>query len=265
MQINSYGSSGVNYNNTLQNQQKIMLKMATAQRINKAADDAAGLGISEGMRGQISGLNQAQRNIQDSVSLLKVAEGGMSGSSDVMQRMRELTVQAGNGTLTNEDRRAIQMEMNQLGAQIDSNAANTQYNGMSTNDGSMRLITQSGANSGQNTLSNLGDTSAAALGIKLDVSTRDAAEAALSSVDVGISGLSKIRSNNGASINGLETSANAAASSSLNLQSSESKLRDADMAKEATLFAASGINLYANIMALTKTMQQRQGVLSILA
>lgn len=265
MQIGAYNSSYSNYNTLLQNQQKAMLKMATAQRINKASDDAAGLAISEGMRGQISGLNQGQRNVQDSVSLLKVAEGGMSSSNDVMQRMRELTLQASNGTLTDEDRGAIQLEMNQLGAQLNSNAANTQYNGINTNDGGLSLVTQNGANSGQNVTGSLGATSAAALGINLDVSTRDAAETSLNSVDTGLSSLSKIRSNSGASINGLEVSGNVAASSSANLQSAESNLRDADMAKEASLFGATGIGLYANMMTLTKAMQQSQGILSILA
>ncbi|WP_346353720.1 flagellin [Azotosporobacter soli] len=266
MQIGAYTPSYSNYSNALQNQQKAMLRMATGERINKAADDVAALAISEKLRGQISGSNQAERNAQDSISMLNVAEGGMNSSADTMQRMRELSVQAGNGTLTDQDRSMIQQEMNQLGAQLNSNASNTQFNGINTNDGTLSNMTsQVGANAGQTATASIGNTSAAGLGVSFDVSTQAAAATTLDSIDTGMANLSSIRSSVGASVNGLQYSSDIASSSAENLQAAESRYRDADMAKEATLFGASGIGLYANIMALSKTMQQQQGMLSLLA
>lgn len=267
MQIGAYKTSYYtnSLNTAVQKQQKAMLTMATGQRVNKAADDAAAMAIAQGMQGQISGLNQAQRNAQDSASMLNVAEGGMNSSAAVMQRMRELTVQASNGTLTDEDRSSIQMEMNQLNAQLNSNAANTQYNGINTNDGTLGgMVSQIGANAGQSMSTSVGNTAASALGINTDVSTQAAAETSLKSVDNGINGLSSIRSTVGTAINGLQRSSDVAASSSSNLQAAQSGYTDQDIAKASTLFASTGAGLYANIMNLSKLQQQQQGMMSLL-
>lgn len=255
------------YNNEQQKLQKTMLRLATGQKINSAADNPAALAISEGLRSQINGLSKAQQNTEDARSMLYTAEGSMGNSSDVIQRMRQLTLQSANGTLTDEDRSAIQSEMNQLGVQLDYNANNTEYNTIKTNNGTTgSLSIQTGANSGQNLAISINSATSAALGINTDVSTQAAANSNLSSIDTGLDRLTTSRTNLGALINRLDYTSQNDSQSAVNAQASESHYRDADPAQEISLFNQSNVQMYASIMAMSRRMQNQQGsLLSLLA
>ncbi|WPC41019.1 flagellin [Clostridium sp. JS66] len=256
MQIQSYSTSY--YNQSIANMQKAMLRISTASKLNSAADNAANLAISESLQSQSRGLDQAVRNTQDSISLLDTAEGSMGNSSDVLQRMRELSVQASNGTLTDEDRSNIQQEMDQLKDQLDSNAKNTQFNGIYTNNGTLsNFTTQTGANNKENLSMSIGNVSSSALGVNANVSTQSAASDSLKSIDDAINKLSSSRGEIGAVTNNLSYSMDNASQTSLNYQSANSNYKDADIAKEISLFNQSNIGLYSNIMALSSGIQQQ--------
>jgi flagellin len=266
MRIGTTTPSYSSYYQSIDKQQKAMLRIATSQRINSAADDAAALAISEGMRGQISGLNQAASNTQNSVSLLNTAEGAMNNSTDVVQRMRQLDIQASNGIYTDGDRAAMQAEMNQLSAQLDTNANNTEFNTLKTNNGSLNnFITQVGANSGQNVSLSIANTSYTALGINNDVSTQSAASSNLQSIDGGLESLTSSRAQVGAITNRLTSSGENATQSAINLQSAESTIRDSDIARQTSLFQQSNVGMYAAMMSLAKSMNAQQSTLSLLA
>lgn len=243
-----------------------MQHLATGKKINTAADDPAVLAIISAMQGQTSGLDQAYSNTEDSMSLLNTAAGAMGDSTDILQDMRTLSVQAGDGTLTDSDRTAIQQQMNQLSAQLDDNARYTQFNGINTNDGSLtNFVTQTGANQGQTMTTSIGDTSAAALGINTNVSTQAAAMNSLGTIDNGLQQITSEQADIGAVTNGMQFSADNVNQSSINLQSAASGMGDADIAQEASLFNNSDIKLYASIMVLSKQMNQQKGILSLLA
>lgn len=259
MEINSY------YNNSLANQQMARLRISTAQKINSAKDNAAGLAISENLKSQNNGLNQASVNIQDSQNLLNTAEGGMSNSSDVLQRMRELSAQASNGTLTDSDRANIQTEMDQLKQQLDSNAANTQFNGIYTNNGTLtNFVTQSGANSGETISTSIGNMSSKSLGITGNVSTQSSAMDTLNSIDKAIDSISSSRSKIGAESNTLDYGIQNADQTAYNTQAAYSNYRDADIAKESTSYRQAAVQTYASMMAMSMQMQGSQNTLSVL-
>jgi flagellin len=265
MNINSYTPSTSSYYKNYAEQQKHTQNIASGKKVNSAADNAAALAIIQGMYGQINGDNQAARNIQDSVSLLNTAEGAMNDSTDVAQRMRELSLQAANGTLTDQDRSYIQQEMNQLGAQLNANANNTEFNTIKTNDGSLtNFTTQVGANSGQTAVTSIGSTTTAALGISADVSTQSAAASSLSTIDSGIASITSARTAIGATVNALGYTSGSVTQAAESLTSAASVMGDADIASELSLFKQSGIKLYTNLMALSKSMNQRESVLSLL-
>lgn len=259
MQVNSY------YNQALQNQQIAMLRINTAQRINSAKDDAAGLAISESLKSQYNGLDQASSNMSQSEDLLNTAEGGMNDSSDVLQRMRELSLQASNGTLTDSDRADIQTEMDQLKEQLDSNANTTQYNGIYTNNGTLKnFTTQAGANAGETISTSIGDMSSKGLGITGNVSTQSDATKTLASIDDAINNLSSSRANVGAMTNTFDYSISNANQDSYNTQAAYSNYRDADMSSELTSYRQAGVQAYASMMAMSMQMQGDQSKLSIL-
>ncbi|HWR41220.1 MAG TPA: flagellin [Patescibacteria group bacterium] len=265
MQIDNSGLLLSSYRENLAAMNKAQERIASGKKVNSAADNPAALVILQGMTSQINGLDQAYENTQNAISLLNTAEGGMSGSTDVLQRMRELNLQASNGVLTDEDRSYIQQEMNQLGAQLDSTAAATQFNGSSLLDGSLSgMVVQSGANQGQNLLAAIGNMSSAALGINADVSTQSAAAAGLESVDAGLQQVSSARSGVGALTNSLGFAADNAQQTSANLQAAASQLGDADIAAEATQYQQAKIQLYATVMMMSKTMDQQKNSLSLL-
>lgn len=267
MQINSYSSTTSYYNQNLANSQKALHQIASGKKINNAADDPAVLAILSKMQGQISGLDQASSNTQDSISLLNTAEGAMSNSTDIIQSMRSLAVQSANGTLTDQDRTAIQQQMDQYSAQLNQNAAYTQYNGMNTNNGSLNnFVTQVGANSGQNTTTSIGNTSTAALGINTDVSTQSAASSSLGTIDNGLNQITSARAAIGTTTNGLERSSDNANQASVNQQTAASGMGDSDIAKQVSLFSQSNIQSYISMMILSKQIHnQQQSGISLLA
>ncbi|SMB93894.1 flagellin [Thermanaeromonas toyohensis ToBE] len=245
---------------------KSMEKLSSGLRINRAGDDAAGLAISEKLRSQIRGLNQAVRNAQDGISLIQTAEGALNETHAILQRMRELAVQAANDTLTTQDRQAIKAEIDQLVAEIDRIASTTEFNTQKLLDGTFSgKWLQIGANQTQGITVTIGTASAAALGVNsLDVSSSLAANSAIISIDAAISAISMSRANLGAVQNRLEhTIANLSVASE-NLQASESRIRDVDMAQEMMNFTKLQILQQAGVAVLAQANTSPQAVLQLL-
>jgi len=212
-----------------------MLRLSTAHRINSAADDAAGLAISERMRGQISGENMAVRNMRDSQSLYQTAEGGLQSTHSALQRMRELSVQANNSFLSDTDRAALQEEFHQLRESIDYVGKYTQFNGKNLLDGSLTSMKTTIDGNGTTLDKGIASSLASDLGLSgLDLRTNPTA--ALTAIDDAINQVSQSRGSIGATHNRLENAIHVSETSSLNLQAAESRIRDADMAQEWSNF-----------------------------
>ena len=248
------------------NQGKAIEKLSSGLRINRAGDDAAGLSISEKMRGQIRGLNQASRNAQDGISLIQTAEGALNETHEILQRMRELSVQSSNGTNITEDRALIQKEFAQLKDEITRIGSQTQFNKQNLLNGKTSNVKfQIGANEKQTISIKLADMQAAALGIdKLSVSGQDAAATAITTLDAAINKVSEFRSDLGSVQNRLEHTINSDNNAAENLQAAESRIRDVDMAKEMMSFSKSNILAQAAQSMLAQANQQPQGVLQLL-
>ncbi|WP_214859415.1 flagellin [Exiguobacterium sp. s161] len=252
-------------------QSKSMEKLASGLRINRAGDDAAGLAISEKMRAQVRGLDQASRNAQDGISLIQTAEGALNETHDILQRMRELSVQAANGTNNTEDLAAIKAEGDELVTEIDRIASATKFNGkdlISADAANIKL--QIGANDSTSTAAyeslelKLEDVKSdtGSLNISgLDVSAGGTSTAA---IDVAIESVSKSRSYLGANQNRLEHTINNLKTSSENLTAAESRIRDVDMAKEMMNQTKNSILAQAAQAMLAQANQQPQGVLQLL-
>ena len=268
-------------------QAKSSEKLSSGYRINRAGDDAAGLTISEKMRSQIRGLNKASDNAQDGVSLIQVAEGALSETHSILQRMNELATQAANDTNTTADRNAIQSEINQLTSEIDRIQSTTQFNTMNLIDGSYTAKNlQVGSLSGQailvsienmNATSLFGGTNAAVSSVsdvntenlksynnKLTVSSFDTAGSAMKSIQSAIALVSNQRSNLGAVQNRLEHTIANLDNISENTQSAESRIRDTDMAEEMVNYSKNNILAQAGQSMLAQANQANQGVLSLL-
>jgi len=263
-------------------QQKSLEKLSSGLRINRAGDDAAGLAISEKMRAQIKGLNQASRNAQDGISLIQTAEGALNETHSILQRMRELTVQAANGTNQSEDRSKIAEELNQLTAEIDRIANTTQFNGQNLLSGGLSgtgkaAVFQIGANSMQImsmqiarmnvvslTSTSYSQLSSIAKRIGSTTTTAGSISKFTSYIDKAISKVSTQRSKLGAVQNRLEHTIKNLDVSSENLQASESRIRDVDMADEMTNFTKSNILNQAATAMLAQANQAPQSVLSLL-
>ncbi|WP_285865289.1 flagellin [Lederbergia lenta] len=223
-------------------QGKSMEKLASGMRINRAGDDAAGLSISEKMRGQVRGLDQASKNAQDGISLIQTAEGALNETHSILQRQRELVVQAGNaGTLETEDLDAIQAEIKELNAELEGIAGRTEFNGKKLLDGNFNQKFQIGANATQQLTLTI-NAGAAATGFSdtgLKVNDIDVADAAFSfdteiaKVDAAIKTVSAARSNLGANQNRLEHTINNLNNASENLTAAESRIRDVDYTEAA--------------------------------
>ncbi|PKH10356.1 flagellin Hag [Planomicrobium sp. MB-3u-38] len=267
--------------------QNSMEKLSSGLRINKAADDAAGFSISEKMRNQIRGMDQAQRNAQDGISLIQTAEGGLNETHSILQRVRELVVQAGNGTNNDEERTNIQSEIGQLVEEIDSIAGRTEFNGKNLLEGGLAagsgvtgVTLQVGANSTQQLTFNIEDMTSTGLGTgsgstlsDLSVSgfgtlAADASgggfDAQLKIVDDAIKQVSDQRSTLGAVQNRLDHTINNLATSAENLTSAESRIKDVDMAKEMMNFTKNNILTQASQAMLAQANQQPQAVLQLL-
>ena len=295
--INSHRQYGINNRNISKN----MEKLSSGFRVNRAADDAAGLAISEKMRAQIRGLNMASKNSQDAVSLVQVAEGGMQTIQDILQRMRELSVQASSDTNVTLDREALNLELQQLIQEIDDISRTTEFNEMQLLNGDWSgltdsgdpsidktLVIQAGANSGQTMAINIGNMGALTLftepdgsefsasdiedsanegridATKFNITTRNFANKVLSSITVALNHVSTQRAQLGAYQNRLEYKINNLDNAAENLAAAESRIRDADMAKMMTEFTKNNILFQASTAMLAQANVLPQGVLQLL-
>jgi flagellin len=256
---------------------KSMEKLSSGYRINRAADDAAGLGISEKMRGQIGGLAQAQRNAQDGISLVQTAEGALGEVHSMLERVRDLKVQFNNDTLDQDDKDAIAAEVLEISKEVSNVVTGTKFNGTSVFDNAFTF--QVGANQGETiALSSSGLSGAFSAGglsslTALSAGTIGSVSAALatngtlgviSDIDQAIINVSKVRSNYGAVQNRLEHRLSNLATYQENLTASESRIRDVDMASEMTNFTKLQILQQAGTSMLAQANQSSQTVLSLL-
>ena len=251
---------------------KAMEKLSSGYRVNRAADDAAGLAISEKMRAQIGGLAQAQRNAQDGISLVQTAEGSLNEVHSMLDRMRDLKVQYLNGTLDADDKSAIVSEAKQLDQEIGNIQGTTKFNGISLLDGATPSISfQVGANSGETidvTTSDLLGTG----GVGTDIAALSGSAASttawdnvsLDDIDAAIKNVSSMRSTFGAVQNRMDHRLTNLATYQENLTASESRIRDVDMAEEMTTFTKLNILQQAGTSMLAQANQAPQGVLSLL-
>ena len=258
-------------NVTTGQQAKSTEKLSSGYKINRAADDAAGLSISEKMRSQIRGLNKASSNAQDGVSLVQTAEGALNETHSILQRMNELATQAANGTNTSVDRSAIRAELDQLTSEINRIQSTTQFNTMNLLDGTFSGATnqmklQVGALSGQSIDFSIANMCATKIGLKktLSVSTFTKAGSYMKSVQDAIEVVSKQRSAMGAIQNRLEHTIANLDTTSENTQSAESRIRDTDMASEMVTYSKNNILAQAGQSMLAQANQSTQGVLSLL-
>ena len=245
-------------------------KLSSGYQVNRAADDAAGLSISEKMRNQIRGLNQAVKNAEDGISLIQTAEGNMNEIHSILQRMGELAIKARNDVNATEDRQTIQDEIAQLKEEICSITKKAEFNGTKLLDGSMSLATsgkdlQVGANQGELLRISISGTSLSKLGLKTtSVTTGAAASAAIKQIQSAIKMVSAQRSLLGAIQNRLEYTINNLENYSENLTSAESQIRDTDMATEMVAYSKNNILQQAAQSMLAQANQSTQGVLNLL-
>ena len=264
------------------NQQKSMEKLSSGMRINRAGDDASGLAVSEKMRAQIRGLNQASTNAQNGISFIQTTEGYLQETTDIVQRIRELAVQSSNGIYSSEDRMQIQVEVSSLIAEVDRIASCAQFNGMNMLTGRFarptgeNVVTASmwfhiGANMDQRTQVYIGTMSAKALGLRnigdesiMSLETPDEANRAIGTLDEALIKINKQRADLGAYQNRLEKTVTGLDVGAENMQASESRIRDTDMAEEMVKFTTSNVLSQAGTAMLAQANQSSQNVLSLL-
>lgn len=251
--------------------QKSTEKLSSGYKINRAADDAAGLSISEKMRNQIRGLNKASDNAQDGISLVQTAEGALNEVHSMLQRMSELAVQASNGTNATQDRTALDNEVQQLKTEIERVGTTTQFNKMDILTGEFssnnEKTLQVGANQDQVitiAISALTSTVGSALDATVEVGTASAAQSSITIIQNSITNLSALRSKLGALQNRLEHTVANLDNISENTQSAESRIRDTDMAEEMVQYSKNNILQQAGQSMLAQANQANQGVLSLL-
>ena len=242
---------------------KSMERLSSGFRINRAADDAAGLAISENLRGQIKGLGQAQRNALDAVSMVQTAEASLVEVHSMLQRVRELAVQFKNGSLSTEDRAAIQSEVNQLASEIERIGTDSEFNGIKVLNQNARVTYQVGSEDGQvisvSTISLGGSITASAYQLTTAASVQD-----ISEIDAALVSVSTQRASFGAVQNRLEHTLANLATYEENLTAAESRIRDVDMAKEMTLLTKFQILQQAGVSMLAQANQGNQAVLGLL-
>ncbi|MBO5482020.1 MAG: flagellin [Spirochaetaceae bacterium] len=257
---------------------KNMEKLSSGERINRAGDDASGLAVSEKMRSQIRGLNQASKNIQNGVSFIQTTEGYLNETTDILQRVRELAVQSANGIYSDEDRMQIQVEVSQLVAEVDRIASQAQFNGMNmltgrfAQDGEGIMQFQIGANVDQNTRVFIGTMTATSLGLKgaqggdeqISIASPDEANMTLATVDEALKNVTKQRADLGAYQNRFEMAAKGINIAAENTQAAESRIRDTDMASEMVEFTKNQILTQAGTAMLAQANSQSQTVLALL-
>jgi len=261
---------------------KSMEKLSSGLRINRAGDDASGLAVSEKMRAQIRGLNQASTNAQNGISFIQVSEGYLQESQNIVHRIRELAVQSSNGIYTAEDRMYIQVEVSQLIAEVDRIASHAQFNGMNLLTGRFARVAADnvvpasmwfhiGANMDQRTQVFIGTMTAAGLGIRnvgdnsiLSLSDPDSANRAIGTLDEAMRIINKQRADLGAYQNRLESTVRGLDVGAENLQASESRIRDTNMAKETVNYTRDRILSQAGTAMLAQANQRGQAVLQLL-
>lgn len=261
----AYRNTYINYANSVKSLQKV----SSGLRINNAADDTAGLAVSEKMRGQLGGLNKAYENSMQGISMAQTAEGYMSSSSDILVRMAELAVQSSNASYTDEDRLLISKEFDALKDELSRISGAAQYNGMNLLDGSMsNVFFQVGANGGadQRISMGFGDMSAMGLGLaNADISTIGGANAAIASIKSAATITNSQRATVGATQNRLEATVKSLGTSLENLYQSESAIRDADVAKEMMSYMQNSIMLQASQAMLSQGINlSQQNMLGLL-
>ena len=291
--LNTHRNLGFNNAQSAKN----LEKLSSGYKINRAGDDAAGLAISEKMRGQIRGLDMATKNAQDSVSLIQTAEGALNETHAILQRMRELAVQSSNDTNVSGDRKALQLEIESLSKEITRISTDTEFNTQKllngtfgeaiSNAGSATVaggkVFHIGANSGQSINLSIGDMGASNLGVHttaaanvaelgatdskgagINITTQTAADNSISIIDKALTKVSETRASLGAVQNRLEHTINNLGTTSENLSAAESRIRDTDMAKEMMNFTKNNILTQAAQSMLAQANQQPQGVLQLL-
>ncbi|MCH5292591.1 MAG: flagellin [Treponema sp.] len=261
---------------------KDMEKLSSGERINRAGDDASGLAVSEKMRSQIRGLNKAAQNAQNGISFIQTTEGYLQETTDIMQRIRELAVQASNGIYSDEDRMQIQVEVSALVSEVDRIASSAQFNGMNMLTGRFAQSTGEnvatgsmwfhiGANMDQRVQVFIGTMSAVALGVrelgtdeKMSLATPEEANTAIGTIDEALRKINKQRADLGAYQNRLELTVKGLNVAAENMQASESRIRDTDMASQMVEFTKNSVLQQAGTAMLAQANSQSQNVLSLL-
>lgn len=258
-------------------------KLASGERINKAGDDASGLAVSEKLRSQIRGLNQAEKNIENAVSFIQTSEGYLSETQDILHRLRDLAVQSANGIYSDEDRMQIQVEVSQLVDEINRIASHAQFNGMNILTGAFanpaqggtdvrKMFFQVGANMDQNERIYIGTMTAEALGLQgaqgaaqgmVSISTPEAANRAIGMVDTAMRAVSKQRADLGAYQNRFQMAAKGVAVAAENMQAAESQIRDTDIATQMVDYVKNQILVRAGTAMLAQANMRPQSVLQL--
>lgn len=253
-------------NNAEMSLAKSIERLSTGRRINSASDDAAGLAIATRMTSEIRGLNMATRNANDGISLAQTAESGMSEINNMLQRMRELSVQSANGTLSAGDRTNLQTEVAALVLQIGDVATRTEFNNVALLDGSSPTINiQTGSAANETVVVNLADVTAVTLGVDtLDISTEVGANAALAALDTAMDTVTTAQASLGASQNRLIATVSNLTSRVANITESRSRIEDVDFSGETTALAKAQILSQASTAMLAQANQSQQGVLSLI-
>ncbi|ADK81708.1 flagellin N-terminal helical domain-containing protein [Sediminispirochaeta smaragdinae] len=252
-------------------------KLSSGMRINRAGDDASGLAVSEKMRGQIKGLNQATRNIENGVSFIQATEGYLQETQDILHRLRELSVQSANGIYTDEDRMQIQVEVSQLVDEVNRIASHAQFNGMNmltgrfAQNGEQVMQFQVGANMDQSERIYIGTMTAQALGLQgsqgteemISITSVDSANMAIGQLDTALRQVSRQRADLGAYQNRFETASQGVSIAAENLQAAESRIRDVDMASEMVDYMKNQILTQAGTAMLAQANTKTQSVLQL--
>ena len=242
-----------------------MEKLSTGLRITKAGDDAAGLAVSEKMRAQIRGMEQAERNVQDGISMVQTAEGALEEAGNIAQRMRELGIQAGNDTLSDEDRSKVKAELTQLQDEMSKIATETKFNGKELLNKVGTFTIQAGANSETRTVKTADLSSIASkLNLTTSIATSSDAQSFVTKVDTALSSINDARSALGAMQNRLEYTANNLTTSTENLTAAESRIRDVDVAKEMVTLSKLNILNQASQAMVSQAKQQPESVSQLL-
>ena len=255
-------------------------KLSSGEKINKAGDDASGLAVSEKMRAQVRGLNQANRNTQNAINFIQTTEGYLNETTDILQRIRELSVQSANGIYTDEDRMQIQVEVSQLVAEVDRIASYAQFNGLNMLTGryaqnsvaNETMLFHVGANMDQRMTAYVGTMTAQALGLRstqgtdeiMSLSTPDSANVAIGTIDNALKLVNKQRADLGAYQNRLEETSYGLGIAAENTQAAESTIRDTDMASEMVEFTKNQILSQSGTAMLAQANNSAESVLALL-